>query len=106
MAKTYEYNPWRGTYYVTEDDPQTGGLFISTMQDTKPVLDRNKKLRNSGKNDKVGTFNHYATIPAAVELILKERGLSIYDKNNTSAIMKVIESEFPYVKVTNLKHLI
>ena len=102
MAKTYEFNPDRGTFYETED--YDGGLVIRTKQDTQPVIDHAKKLRDSGANDKVGEFNHYATIPAIVEVQMRAKGINIYDKNNTKRVLREIETNYPYLKVTNLKH--
>ena len=104
MAKTFEYNPNRGSYYEIEDDEASGGVYISTKQDTTPVLENAKRMRNSGENDKVGDFNHYATIPAAIELVLREKGINIYDKGNTKAVIREIETNYPYLKVTNLRH--
>ena len=83
--KTFEYNPDRGTYYEM-DDHHDGGLIIKTKQDTTPVLEMNKADRNSGINDKVGEFNHYARIPAAIELALRQKGLNIYVKNQTKRV--------------------
>jgi hypothetical protein len=104
MAKTFEYNPNRGVWYEYEDDAQSGGLFIHTKQDCQPVIDHAKKLRDSGVNDKVGLFNHYAIIPAGVELELRDKGLSIYDRNNTKRLLQEINTNYPHLKVSNLTH--
>ena len=106
MAKTYDFNPDRGTWYEYEDDPQTGGLLIHTKQDTQPVIDHATRLRNSGVNDKIrkDDFMHYATIPAGVEVELRAKGLNIYNRNNSKRLIKEIETNYPYLKVTNLKH--
>ena len=110
MAKTFEYNPDRGTWYEYEDDPQTGGLIIHTKQDVKPILDRNRKLRNSGVNDRGGIkdkndLKHYATIPAYVELALREKGIDIYSNKFTKDVIRKIETNYPECKVTNRKML-
>lgn len=104
MSEFFGYNPDRGTWYEVDD--YEDGLVIHTKQDTRPVLELNKYERNSGKNDKVGDFNHYARIPATIEVELKQRGLNIYNKNNTKKLLEVIDREYPYLKVTNLKHRI
>lgn len=108
MAKTYEFNTDRGTFYEIEDDPQSGGLFIHTKQDVSPVVEWAKKQRNSGKNDKVNKqdFNHYAIIPAHVELELRQKGINIYKKENTKRLLKEINTNYPHLKVTNMKHSI
>ena len=88
MTKEYEWNPHRGTWYEYEDDLQTGGLIIHTKQDVEPLLEHNKFLRNSGVNDlgglkDKGDLKHYASIPAHVELALREKGIDIYSQNYT-----------------------
>jgi len=108
MAKEYEWNPHKGTWYEYEDDPQTGGVIIHTKQDVQPVLDRNKKLRNSGVNDLGGArdkndLKHYATIPTHVELALREKGIDIYSNKYTKELIKEIERNYPECKVTNRK---
>jgi hypothetical protein len=110
MAKTFEYNPHRGTWYEFEDDPQTGGLIIKTKQNVQPVLDRNRKLRNSGVNDLGGLrdhedLKHYASIPAHVELALRQKGINIYDQNQTKEMISEIERNYPECKVTNRRML-
>jgi hypothetical protein len=105
MAKTYDYNPVNGNWYEIEDNLQNPGeLFIHTKADSQAVIDRAKKLRNNNVNDKVGEFNHYAIISPGLELELKNKGIDIYDKNNTAKIVKEIEQNYPKFKVSNLRH--
>lgn len=103
MSKFYDYNASRGTWYE-EDVDADGTVTIHTKQDVAPVLDFAKEQRNSGANDKVGDFARYAIIPAHVEVALRQKGLNIYDKNNTGRLVKEIERNYPYLKCTNLKH--
>ena len=108
MAEFFDWNPARGTWYEWEDDPQTGGFMIHTKQDVRPSLDWNKKQRNHGHNDLGGLrdgsdLKHYASIPAHVELELRQKGINIYDKNNTKRLIQEIERNYPLCKVTNRK---
>lgn len=104
MAKTYEYDPLQGKY-TTIEDHHDGGLIIKDVQDVNPLLNYAKDMRNSGKNDKVGEFNHYAVISPVIEQEIKQKyGISIYDKNHTKKLISIIESDYPGIKVTNLKH--
>jgi hypothetical protein len=110
MATTYEWNPYRGTWYEMEDDPQTGGLIIHTKQNVQPLLDRNRKLRNSGVNDLGGMndkqdLKHYASIPAHIELALRQKGIDIYNGKQTKQMIREIETNYPECKVTNRKML-
>lgn len=107
MAKTFDYNPARGTWYEIEDDSD-GNLLITTKQDVQPSIDWARKQKNSGVNDKggkrdKGDLKHYAHIPAHVELALRQKGINIYDKGNTKALIREIERNYPHCKVTNRK---
>lgn len=104
MAKTFEYEPHNGMWTIMEDDPHSGGVYIHRRQNVTPILDYAARERNSGMNDKVGNFNRYAIIPTHVELELKQKGINIYDKNCTSRLIKEIETNYPHLKCTNLKH--
>lgn len=104
MSKFLDWNHHRGTWYEYDYDPQEDKAIVSIKQDIQPVVDYAAKLRNSGKNDKAKSFSHYAIIPAHVEVALKQRGINIHNPNQTKELIKVIETEYPHLKVTNLKH--
>lgn len=106
MSKFLDYNEARGTWYETDYEAHTDKLVIHTKQDVQPVLEDTKFARNSGVGDKgvKGEFWHYASIPAHVEVELKNKGINIYDKNNTSRLLKEINQNYPYLKRTNLHH--
>lgn len=104
--KTSEWDGFRGVWEVTEDEPQTGGIVIHTIQDVQPALDWARKQRNSGANDLGGVkdkndLKHYATIPAHVIIALRDKGLNVWDKTQTKEIIKEIETNYPLCKVTN-----
>lgn len=104
MAIKKEWNPHTGTWYEESYDKATDTITVATKQDVQPVLDYAKDQRNSGVNDKVGDFAHYAVIPAHVEIALKQRGIDMYDKNDLPRLIREIETNYPYLKTTNLKH--
>lgn len=104
MSEFFGYNAERGTWYEVEDDGLDGDLTIATKQDVEPVLEYTKTLRNSGAHDKVGDFSYYACIPAHVELALLDKGININNKHQTKEMIRAIEQDYPYCKVTNLKH--
>lgn len=105
MAQFFDYNPHRGTWYETEEDAD-GNLTIATRQDIAPVLEETKRRRNHGETDKgiKRDFWHYATIPAHVELEMKQKGVNIYNKDQTKEMLKMINRDYPYLKNTYLKH--
>lgn len=105
MAQFFDYNPTRGTWYETED-AEDGKITVATKQDVEPVIDYCTRLRNSGYTDrgiKKG-FWHYATIPAHVELELRQKGINIYNKGQTKELLKEINRNYPKLKCTTLKH--
>ena len=104
MSKFLDFNHARGTWYEYEYDAQEDRGIVSIKQDVQPVIDRAKIERNSGINDKVGEFSKYAVIPAHVEVALKQRGIDMYNQNQTKELLKVINQEYPYLKTTNLHH--
>jgi hypothetical protein len=104
VSKFFDFNYNRGTWYEYDYDEQTDNAIVSIKQDVQPVLDLAKDERNSGINDKVGDFSKYAVIPAHVEVALKQRGINIYDQNQTKELLKVINQEYPLLKTTNLHH--
>lgn len=110
MAKDFEYNPVNGSYTITEDDPQSGGLIIHTNQDVKPAIDWATKQRNSGQNDlggfrDQGDLKHYATIPLGAILSMRNKGINVWDKTQTKEVIREIERNYPLCKVTNRKLL-
>ena len=110
MAEFFDWNAARGVWYEVEDDPQTGDLLIHTKQNPTPALEWAKKQRDHGLNDFGGKrdksdLKHYATIPTHIELELRQKGINIYDKNNTKRLIQEIERNYPLCKVTNRKIL-
>jgi hypothetical protein len=110
MAKTVEWDGVRGVWEETIDDSQTGGLIIHTKQDVQPALDWARKQRNHGHNDLGGRrdgndLKHYALIPATTIVELRNKGLDIWNKNQTNEIIREIETNYPLCKVTNRKLL-
>lgn len=104
VAEFLDYNPHTGTWYEHDYDHATDSVVVTTKQDLQPVLDYAKELRNSGKNDKVGDFGHYAIIPAWLQVELLSRGIKFGRASDTHKLLKIINEEFPRFKVTNLTH--
>ena len=101
-----EWNPHTGVWYEEEYDHTTDSIIVHTKQDVQPVLDYAKAQRNSGINDKVGDFAHYAIMPATVIVALKQKGIDIHNKNHTKRVIQEIETNYKYLKTTNLKHAV
>ncbi len=108
MAKTYEVDH-KGQWYELEDDLQSGGLYIHKKQDVAPIIENAKAMRNSGlnerRNKKTGMLK-YATIPPTVEaLIMQNYGVkNIYSREFMPKLLKIIDTEYPYLKTTEMTH--
>lgn len=110
MAITREYDPVTGVWTKIEDDPQTGSLLITHMQDVAPALDWAKKQRNSGQNDLGGLrdkndIKHYATVSTMAILEMRKHGIDFWNKDHEKAMLKWIETKGQKCKVTNRKIL-
>ena len=105
MSLFFDYNPDTGITQHFDYDPITDQIHIHHTQDVSAILDQIKEKRLHAKSfGTVETFAHYATIPAIVELELKKKGISLTDNNATKALMREIESNYPYCKTTEKKH--
>lgn len=106
MGEVIGYNANRGTWYEHDYDEATQKTVITTKQDVQPILDRMSEIRNSGHGDSAvkGEFWHYASIPAHVELELRQKGINIYDPNHQKAMFRELNQNYPHLKTTRLKH--
>ena len=95
-----------GTKEYFNYDELTDTTTITTVQDVSSILDRMKNVRNEigDKSLIKEEFWHYATIPEVVEIELRNKGINIYDKNDTKRILREINENYPYLKATNKKH--
>lgn len=78
---------------------------ITTVQDVSALLDAIKQKRESTQQfGKVEEFAHYATIPTTVIIDLKNKGIDIFNKDHTKAMLKEINTTYPYLKTTTKYH--
>lgn len=107
MAEFFDYNPDRGTWYEAEFDADGDLVAFHTKQDVQPVIDYAQRQRSSGLNDKkLGDyyFCKYAIIPAHVEVELRQKGINVYNPNQTKELLREINQNYPYLKTTNRTH--
>ena len=107
VAREFEYNP-DGSYHIIDDDPQTGNVLITHVQDVAPALKWAQKQRNSGQNDLGGArdksdIKHYATVSMGAILKMRQDGIDFWNKDHEKAMLKWIERNAPKCKVTNRK---
>lgn len=107
MAILFDYDPVTGIRETFDYDPINDQVTIRTEEDVSPLLDRLKAMRNDEDYSRKGIKNdlwHYATIPATVEMEMRKKGIDIYDKNATKAILKEINQNYPWLKSTTKRH--
>lgn len=101
----FDYDPHSGTTDYFEMDSE-GMIRIRSEQDVGPLLDLNASLRNEGiKNIKGSWLRHYATVPMTVILELRQKGVDFYNPDHSKRVFQEIESNYPYLKVDNMKHI-
>ena len=99
--KTTEYSNGIRRDYKFNDD---GIVEIHSSQDVKPLLKINKEKRNSENlTGNIGEFKHYASVPLIVVEYFYKKGLDIFNRDDQKIIQREIETNFPYLKTTNLK---
>lgn len=102
----FDYDPITGvTEYV--DFSADGKTFsIRQEQDVKPYIDFAKFLSNTQATD--GNFRKegwlYAIIPPVVQGQMFKKGINILDKTHTKAVVKEINTQYPYLKTTHRHH--
>ena len=107
MPILFDVDPELGIKEYWDYDPVSDSFAIVTEQDVGPFLERMQQLRNNPEISAKGIKEdwwHYASIPTVVELELRKRGIDIYDNIATKDILKVINTEFPYLKATTKTH--
>lgn len=107
MPLLLDHDPLTGVTQYFDYDPIKDEFSITSVQDVKPFLDHLQALRNDPEYSKKGMkaeWWHYASIPAVVEIEMRKKGIDIYDKSATQAIIKEINTNYPWLKATEKKH--
>lgn len=106
MAEFFDYDPFTGMRYDTEYDHETGKITVHSSQDVTPHIEHATRVRNSGVADKGIKRDvwKYATIPNHVHLKLLEKGINMYKKDHQKAFLREINTNYPHLKYTRLKH--
>jgi hypothetical protein len=107
MSIHFDYDPETGITETFDYDPVLDQVSITASQDVSGFLDRMNAIRNNPDISAKGIKEDwwfYASIPPVVELHLRNKGLSLYDKNATKAILQEINTNFPFLKATDKKH--
>ena len=93
------------TYY--DYDPIKDQAILTYEQDVSHFLDRMNAIRNNPDISSKGIKEdwwYYCSIPEVVEIELMRKGLYLHNKDHTKAILKEINTNYPYLKATEKWH--
>jgi hypothetical protein len=104
-----DFDPITGTSCVVEFDVD-GSMHIDHYQDygaVEAVAEHNLRLRNEEQYRKKNKddIHHYATIPNIWIMKWKqELGVDLYNKGDMPKVMKLLNTEYQWMKTTNKHH--
>lgn len=107
MPIVFDVNHDTGVVEYFDYDPIKDEVRITAVQDAKCVVDQSTTLRNDEEYSKKGIKGdwwHYCTIPPIVEMQLRSKGINIWDRGCTKALLREINQNYPWLKATNKTH--
>jgi hypothetical protein len=107
MPILFDYDTETGVQTMFDYDPINDQVHLTYQQDVSTLLDYMKDVRNNPQISAQGIKEewwHYCKIPEVVEMELMRRGLYLHKPDDMKAILKIINSEFPYLKATDKWH--
>lgn len=107
MPILFDIDPITGMREYFDYDPINDQVRITSEQDVSGFLDRMNAIRNNPEISAKGIKEDwwlYCSIPQVVELELIKRGLSLTNRDQIPEIIKIINTEFPYLKGTDKWH--
>lgn len=112
MKRLFDHDPLTGVTEIFHYDWQTGDAHIETLQDTGPIIEKNKALQNNEAYSADGIKKemwHFASIPIVIQLMwLKEYGAANdpLKQGNEKLLFRLLNSpEWRYLKTTTKIHL-
>lgn len=101
----FDENKDFGTTQHYSYNPDTDAHTITTVQDVSGLLDVLKTKRSlTQEHGKAEEWAHYASVPPVVQVELMNKGLNINNPDHLKAIIKEINTNYPYLKSTTKHH--
>lgn len=101
----FDENKDFGTKQFYSYNPDTDEHTLTTVQDVSGLLDSLKAKRAlTPEHGRVEEWAHYASVPPVVQVELMNRGLNIQNPDHLKAIIKEINTNYPYLKSTTKHH--
>ena len=90
-------------------DSTTDTMTIEHSQDVTKALEHTKNLAKDGDYTSNGmkgdNWLHYCHVPDIVILEIKKKyGLDLYNPDHMKAVFRVINTEYPALKTTTIRH--
>lgn len=106
MPEFLDFDPHTGITHTFDFNEETGEAHIHYESDVSAVLDYNKALATSGKNDAGIKRNWwlYAKIPPIWFIKLRARGFKLDGSDDTKRLLAEINTHAPALKCTQLNH--
>ena len=107
MPILFDYDDMTGVKTYFDYDPIKDEAILSYEQDVTGFLDRMNEMRNNPEISAKGIKEdwwHYCSIPPVLEMHLMNKGLYLHKPDDMKAILKIINSDYPYLKATAKKH--
>ena len=107
MPIFFDFDSETGITETFDYDPISDAVSITASQDVTAFLDHMNALRKDPSISAKGIREdwwHYCSIPPVVELHLRNKGLKLEDKNHMKAILREINTNFPYLRSTDKWH--
>lgn len=107
MAEFFSYDPTNGVRKMWDYDEMAGKAHFRHEQDVEPLLRYTNEMRNTGLRDRAfKELKHYAELPAVVQIELRNKGIDIFSKDPQmiKRMLREIDTNYPYLKVTEKRH--
>ena len=107
MPILFDHDHETGVTQYFDYDPIKDQVLMTYEQDVTGFLDQLNAVRNDPSISQKGIKEdwwHYASIPTVVEMELMKKGLFLHDKNHMKAIIKEINTNYPYLRATDKWH--
>jgi hypothetical protein len=107
MPLVFDYDSVTGVTTYFDYDAINDQVFLTYDQDVTVFLDRMQDMRNAPEISAKGIKEdwwHYCSVPTVVEMELMRRGLFLHNPDDLKAILKIINTEYPYLRATDKWH--
>jgi hypothetical protein len=107
MPILFDYDADTGVKTMFDYDPINDQVLMTYEQDVTGFLDRMQTVRNNPEISSKGIKEdwwHYCSIPPVVEMELMKKDLYLHRPDDMKAILKIINSDYPYLRATDKWH--